>query len=99
LKHFSRKAAYSRTGTHVHGCGQLDANWHWVVVSLHPLDVNSERSLQLLQLEPLIPRDYRGSNAPSPCATGAADAVDKVFGDFWQIVINHVSDVLHVNPA
>src|SRR5712671_1857252 len=30
---------------------------------------------------------------------GASNPVDKVFGDFRQVVINDVSDVLHVNSA
>src|SRR6266446_1344659 len=33
------------------------------------------------------------------CASGAANAVDKVLGYFRQIVIYNVGDVLDVNPA
>ena len=32
-------------------------------------------------------------------ASGAANAMDEVFGDFGQVVVDDVGDVLHVNSA
>src|SRR5258708_38209165 len=71
----------------------------WRTIGAHPFDFNAEGAFQLEQLGALVLHVERGGNTAAACAARTANAVDKVFRHFGQIVVDDVNDVLHVNSA
>jgi hypothetical protein len=65
----------------------------------HALDFQAKSALELKQLGALILAVKGGGNAATTGSAGTADAMDEVFRDFGQVVIDDVHDVLYVDAA
>src|SRR5579859_5079380 len=68
-------------------------------IRLHLFHLQTEPPLHLKNFAALIARNQRGSHAFFARASRPAHAMNKIFRNLRQIVINHVNDVLHVNSA
>src|SRR5215467_8265145 len=47
----------------------------------------------------LVSGEESGGHAMLPCPTGAADSMNEIFGEFGEVVVDHVRDVLDVDAA
>ncbi len=70
-----------------------------VAMELQAFHADAEGAFELEELGALVFNEERGSDAEFAGAAGAANAVDEVFGDFGQIVVDDVGDVLDVDAA
>lgn len=68
-------------------------------VCANPLHLDAECALELKEVGALLFYEERGSDAVAAIASRAPNAVDEVFCDFGQVIIDDVRDVLDVNPA
>lgn len=71
----------------------------WKPVRGYPLQMNAELLLELQQVASLLSLEQSRGCAAIPGAAGPADAMDEILGDFRQVVIDDVSDVVDVNSA
>ena len=62
-------------------------------------DADAEGALQLEKLGALVGRDQSGCQATPASTSCPANPVDEIFGDFREIVIDHLGDVLDVNAT
>ena len=69
------------------------------IIGAHTLDFDSQGAFELEELGALFFDEQRGSDAVSAVAACTADAVDEIFGDFGQVIINDVGDIFDVNSA
>ena len=60
-------------------------------------NLDAELAFELKEVRALFSQEQRGGNAAFTGAAGAADAMDEVFGDVGQVVVDEVRDVLDVN--
>lgn len=65
----------------------------------HALDFQSKRPFHLEKLAALISRNQRARHTFLVCAAGPSDAVNKILRNLRQVVVDHVSYVVHVNPT
>src|SRR5579859_7811941 len=70
-----------------------------LTVGGNSFDLDAQLALELKELRALFPKEKRGGGAALTGAAGAADTMDKVFGDVGQIVVDDVRDVLDVDAA
>ena len=68
-------------------------------VGAEALHFEAEGALEVEDFGALVAGEEGGGNAVLPCSAGAADSVDEIFGDFWEIVVDDVGDVLDVDAA
>src|ERR1700689_4388419 len=66
---------------------------------LHPLHLDAECAFECEQLTALINSEESRSETLRARSSGSSHAMNEVLGDFWQIVVDDLSDVVHVNPA
>src|SRR5579864_6950021 len=69
------------------------------VFRAHALHLDTERPFELKKFRPLFATEQCRGYAVLSGASRPADSVDKILGDLRQIEIDHVRDVLDVNPA
>src|ERR1700686_1241057 len=68
---------------------------------IHLLAFNTqlERALDVTKFDDLGTRHQTGGESLRSRAAGAADAMDKVLGHLWQVIIDHVRDIIHVQAT
>src|SRR3984957_19437006 len=66
---------------------------------LKPFDADTEGALEDLKLAALIGSEKSGGKAGQAGASGSSHAVNEILRDLRKIVVDHVSDILHVNAA
>jgi hypothetical protein len=107
LKEFSGEAADAAFAVGVNASGlsrivrrlMLRFSGRRVELDARTFDANAEFALELHQVRALLTAEERGGDTASTSATGAANAVNEVLGDFGQVVIDDLRDVLHVDAA
>lgn len=62
-------------------------------------DFDAELAFELKEVRALFPQEKRGGDAAFTGTAGAADAMDEVFGDVGEVVVDDVRDVLNVNAS
>src|SRR5271165_508809 len=68
-------------------------------VRTDPFHFDAERALQLEKVGALILYEERGGDSAPTSAAGAANAMNEVLRHFWQVVVDDVHDVLHMDAA
>src|SRR5277367_2630752 len=66
---------------------------------LHPLHLDAERALECEQLTTLVNSEESRGETLRARSSRSSHAMDEVLGDFRQIVVDDLGDVVHVNPA
>ena len=70
-----------------------------MAVGGYSFNFNSELALELEEIGALLAQEKRGGDATFSSAACAADPMDEIFGNVGKIVVDDVSDVLHVDAA
>src|SRR5262245_8620747 len=72
---------------------------HQITIDLYALHGDRKGALQLDQIVAVLRSEEGGSFALVAGAAGTAYAVNEVFCDFRQVVVNDMRDVIHVDAA
>src|SRR5262245_4042608 len=104
LEHFSRKPDHPGTGHHRYGCAVHDHGTgsllhRKVALERHSLNFQAQRALQTSEVRSILVSNENRGNSRSPNTSGAAHAVNQVFGQLWQLIVDYMSDVVHVDAA
>ena len=68
-------------------------------IGLHAFDSQFEGAFDVAQFDGFGTADQRGSDALGAGASGTSDAVNEVFRHLGQVVVDDVSDVVHVQAT
>src|SRR5215471_11679633 len=71
----------------------------WLNFRLNLFHLQPERPLHLKNFAALVPRNQGGRYAFFARAASASHAMNEILRNFWQIVVDDMHDVLHVNSA
>src|SRR5437879_13904766 len=70
-----------------------------LTVGRNSFDLDAELALELKELRALFPKEKRGGYTAFTGAASAADAVNEIFRDVRQVIVDDVRDVLDVDTA
>src|SRR5690349_8205713 len=104
LEHFARKPDHFGARHHLHGRALYDYRTgplldRQIAVYGHSLDVHPERSLDGPEVASILVCDEDRCEPDCTNPSGAAHTVNQVFGQLRKLVVNYVSDIVHVNAA
>ena len=70
-----------------------------LAVGGNSFNLDAELALELEEIGALFAKEKGGGDAALSGAACAADAMDEVFGDVGEIIVDDVGDVLHVDAT
>jgi hypothetical protein len=68
-------------------------------IGAEAVNLQAQRALELENVGALVAGEESGRYAVLTCAAGAANAMDEIFGELREIVVDDVSDVVDVDAA